>query len=210
MRLLPISLLLLAAPAAFAATLNFDEFGTTPLIDVNGLHTQGVTFGFTPGQAFYNQSVGTSGNALLSIDPVLSGSTSGVLTLTFDYATSLLRFDVLLASISTIDNSSQGANGGPAFTVLLSNGFSFNGGTTPLVNGGYSEGTFAYLGAPITSATISFFHGQDVSGLPVTDFGLDNLTFTNAPEPAAFFGIAGGLLVFGMIKRRQRGGERDL
>jgi hypothetical protein len=203
MRLLPLFVLLLAAPgASWAATINFAEFGTAPLVDVNGFHIQGVTFGFAPGQAFYNQSVGTVGNAVLSIDPVLSGSTSGVLTLAFDYSTSVLDFDILLLSVSTIDDSNQGLNGGPAYTVLLSNGLSFNGGTTPLVSGGYSEGEFSYSGAPITGATISFFNGMDMSGLPVSEFGVDNLTFA-APEPASFFGLAGGLLAMGMIKRRR-------
>ena len=71
---------------------------------------------------------------------------------------------------------------------------------------GYSEGAFSYSGTPIKTATISFFNGLDGFGLPVTDFGLDNLTFS-APEPASFFGLAGGLLALGMIKRRQPGGN---
>jgi len=129
-----------------------------------------MTFSFAPGQAFDNQSIGNSGNALLvgrsrSIRP-----TSGVLALAFDYLTSLLQFDILLQSISTIDDSNQGPNGGPAYTVLLSNGLTLNGGTTPQVSGGYSEGTFSYSGAPIIGAAISFFGGTDLSALPVTDF----------------------------------------
>ena len=205
MRLLPLFVLLLAAQCtSWASILTFGEFGTSPPIDVNGFHIQGVTFGFSPGRAFYNQTVGTSGNALLSVDPVLSGPTSGILTLTFDYATPLLAFDILLLSISTIDDSDQGLNGGPAYTVLLSNGLSFSRGTTPQPNGFYSEGEFVYSGAPIDWATISFFSGLDASGMPVSEFGLDNLTFL-APEPASFFGLAGGLLALGMIKRRQPG-----
>src|SRR3954451_7498270 len=145
MRLLPLFVLLLAAPgASWTRTITFDEFGAAPLTDVNGFHTQGVTFGFVSAQAFYNQTVGTVGNAVLSVDPLLSGPTNGVLTLTFDSATSLLRFDILLLSISTIDDSNLGANGGPAYTVLLSNGMSFTGGTTPQINGVYSEGIFTY------------------------------------------------------------------
>ncbi|MCU1336775.1 MAG: hypothetical protein JWO19_2356 [Bryobacterales bacterium] len=208
MRLLPLIALLLATPgASWAGTITFAEFGTAPLIDVNGFHTQGVTFGFAPGQGFYNQSVGTAGNALLSVDPVLSGSTDGVLTLAFDYSTSVLVFDVLLQSVSPIDDSNRGLNGGPAYTVLLSNGLSFNGSTTPLVSGGYSEGEFSYSGAAINGATITFFNGLDANGLPVSQFGFDNLTFV-APEPASFFGLAGGLLAIGMIKRRQPGSNR--
>ena len=128
MRLLPLVLLLAAQGASWATTLTFNEFGPAPLINVNGFHTQGVTFSFAPGQASYNQSIGTAGNALLSVDPVLSGPTSGVLTLTFDYSSTLLQFDILLLSIATIGDSSQDLNGGPAYTVLLSNGLSFQGG----------------------------------------------------------------------------------
>src|SRR5690242_20122065 len=109
------ALILATQGASWAGTITFDDFGSAPLIDVDGFHTQGVTFSFTSGQAFYNQSVGTTGNALLSVDPVLAGPTSGVLTLAFDYPTSLLKFDVLLLSISTIGDSSVDFNGGPAY-----------------------------------------------------------------------------------------------
>jgi len=167
MRLFLLFALLLAAPgASFASTLTFNEFGAAPLIDVNGFHTQGVTFSFAS-SAFYNQPVGTTGNALLSVDPVLSGPSSGELTLTFDDATPLLQFDILLLSIATIGDSSQDLNGGPAYTVLLSNGLSFQGGATPQIANGYSEGTFTYSGAPITGATISFFSAR-VRSLTVT------------------------------------------
>jgi len=205
MRLLPLFVLLLAAPGTSGAgTITFDEFGNSPLIDVNGFHTHGVTFSFTSGPAFYSQSVGTAGNALLSVDPVLSGPTNGVLNLTFDYSSTLLQFDILLLSIATIDDSIDGLNGGPAYTVVLSNGVSFSGSTTPYIGGGYSEGVFSYSGAPISGAAISFFSGMDMSGLPVTDFGLDNLSFVS-PEPVSFFGMAGGLLAIGMTKRRPTG-----
>jgi hypothetical protein len=79
--------------------LTFDEFGAVPLIDVN-CFTPRVTFSFAPGQAFYNQSVRISGNALMSVDPVLTGPTTGVLTLAFDYESTVLQFDILLLSIS--------------------------------------------------------------------------------------------------------------
>jgi hypothetical protein len=219
MRSLPLFLLLLSAPCALwsgTVTLDFAEFGTSPLLDANGIHTQGVTFGFNTGQAFYNQTIGTAGNTVLSVDPVLSGPTSGVLSLTFDAATPLLQFDVLLQSISTIDDSDEGFNGGPAYTVLLSNGLSFDQGTEPQISGGYSEGVFSYSGAPITSAAISFFNGFDASGLPVNEFGLDNLTFaagsstltgSGAPEPASFFTLSAGLLALGLFARRPAGGR---
>jgi hypothetical protein len=203
MRLVPLFFLLFAARSnSWAATINFNELGTSTPIDVNGVHLQGVLFNFIPGLASYNQMVGTAGNAVLSIDPVLSGSTSGTLTMTFDQPTTLLQFDVLLQSLDGIDSSSGGPNGGPAYTVLLSNGLSFNGATAPQLIGGYTEGEFLYTGAPVTSASISFFNGIDADGMSVGAFGIDNLTF-GAPEPASLFGLGGGLIALGLLKRRQ-------
>jgi len=189
-----------------AATIRFDELGTDALIDVNGLPFQNVHFGFSPGQAFFNQIVGTEGTAVLSIDPVLTGPTTGALTIAFDTPTTLLRFDIFLQSIFTIDDSDQGQNGGPAYTVLLSNGMSLAGGTTPQENGVYSEGEFVYSGDAIDGAVITFFNGVDVSGSPVLAFGLDNLTYdapeSSVPEPPTFLGMGIGLLTMLMNRRR--------
>ena len=128
-RLLPLCVVLLGVGnSSPAATIRFDELGTDALIDVNGLHVQNVHFGFSPEQAFFNQIVGTDGTAVLSIDPVLTGPTTGTLTIGFDSPTTLLRFDIFLQSIFTIDDTNQGPNGGPAYTVLLSNGMSLTGG----------------------------------------------------------------------------------
>jgi hypothetical protein len=203
MRLLSIFLLLLVGQIpSWSVTLGFAEFGTGSAIDANGIHINGVLLGFATNEAVYNQMVGTAGTAVLSIDPVLSGPTTGILTLTFDNPTPLLKFDILLQSIFPIDDSDQGFNGGPAYTVLLSNGSSISGSTAPQPGGLYSEGEFLYSGAPINSASISFFNGVDGGGMPVTAFGLDNLTFV-APEPASFLGLGGGLLAISLLKRRR-------
>lgn len=200
-RLLPLCVVLLGtASTSPAATLRFDELGTDALIDVNGVHIQNVQFGFSPDQAFFNQIVGTEGTAVLSIDPVLTGPTTGALTIAFDSPTTLLRFDILMQSIFTIDDSNQGPNGGPAYTVLLSNGMSLTGGTTPQANGVYSEGEFVYTGDAIDGAVITFFNGLDVSGSPVLAFGLDNLTYDSVPEPPTFLGMGIGLLAMFAIK----------
>jgi hypothetical protein len=178
MRLLPLCLLLLGTHStSCATTIQFDELGTASPINVNGVHIQGVLFGFSPDVAFFNDVVGTAGNAVLSVDPVLSGPTSGTLTLTFDLPTPLLRFDILPESIFPIDDSNQGLYGGPAHTVLLSNGLNLAEGTMPQPNGVYSEGEFVYSGQPINSAVISFFRGTDAGDMQVVAFGLDNLTF---------------------------------
>ena len=125
-----------------ATTIFFDEFGTTPLIDINGFHFEGVLFDFSPGHAFFNQTIGTNGNAEFSTDPVLGGPTTGILGLSFDSPVTLLQFDLLLRSVFPIDDSVFGPNGGPAYTVLLSNGTTINGSTAPQPDGAYSEGQF--------------------------------------------------------------------
>ena len=207
MKLLLLCLWLLAQSSSWATTIQFAELGTAPLTDANGVYIQGVHFRFASGQAFFNEGIGTVGTAVLSIDPVLAGPTAGILTLTFDQPTPWLQFNILLESIFTIDDSNQGPNGGPAYTVLLSNGLNLAGGTTPQPNGVYSEGTFLYSGTPIDSASITFFHGHDTSGMTVSTFGVDNLTF-GTPEPASFVGLGTGLILIGAIRRRRNGSGR--
>ena len=78
-------LLLMFSACSFASTLSFDEFGISPLLNVDGMHVFGVTFHFSPGAADYNGQIGTAGNAVLVADPLLTGPTTGTLTLAFDY-----------------------------------------------------------------------------------------------------------------------------
>jgi hypothetical protein len=115
----------------------------------------------------------------------------------------LLQFDLLLRSVFPIDDSVFGPNGGPAYTVLLSNGTSISGSTAPQPDGAYSEGQFYYSGAAFSGAVVSFFNGTDAGGSPVGEFGLDNLTFS-AAEPASALGLGTALLVLGIIGRRRR------
>jgi hypothetical protein len=193
-----------AASASRAATIHFDELGVASPIVANGVYLDGVHIGFSADQAIFNQMVGTDGNAVLSVDPVLSGSTSGTLSLDFDFPVTLLRFDILLQSISTIDDSAEGSNGGPAYRVLLSNGLVLQGGTAPQPGGLYSEGQFEYSGDPIRAAQISFFSGIDSGGMPVGAFGLDNLTVgtSNAPEPKTTLALLLGLALLLVRKWR--------
>jgi hypothetical protein len=193
---------------ATASTIDFSELGLGSPIDVNGLYTQGVQFGFSPGVAIYNGVAGTNGTAEWSLDPILLGPTTGILTLGFDVPTPILRFDILLQSIFPIDDSGIGIYGGPAYTVLLSSGATITGGTAPQPTGLYSEGQFQYSGTPITGATITFFNGIDLGGMPVTAFGIDNLTFGAAaaqdgvPEPGTFWILGAGLVGVSLLRRR--------
>jgi hypothetical protein len=187
---------------AQAATIHFDEFGTAPLVNANGVHIDGVLIGFSPGTAYYNQTIGTSGNAVFSIDPMLSGPTTETLTFSFGQNMSGLSFDVLLESIFPLDDSAFGWNGGPAYSVLLSNGQHFDGATEPQPDGFYSEGQFSYEGAAFNGAVVTFFSGTDAGGAPVIAFGVDNLTY-QAPEPATLLFLGAGLVALGLQRRRR-------
>jgi hypothetical protein len=193
----PLLLMLLLLPtSSLAATLHFDEFGTSSPISVDGLHAFGVTFNFTSGSADYNGNIGTSGLTVLVSDPLLTGPTNGTLTLTFDVPTPLLQFDLALNSADTISQ---------AYTVTLFSGDVFNGSTTPQALGVYSEGEFLYTGSPIGGATITFYSGQDSLGGNVSAFGLDNLTYdtSQTPEPATPFLLASALLALAVTRRRK-------
>ena len=192
-------LLLMFSACSFATTLSFAEFGTSPLLNVNGMHVFGVTFQFSPGEADYNGQIGTAGTAVLVSDPLLTGPTTGTLTLTFDDPTPLLQFDLVLLSLDTLSDTL------PAYTVALSSGQVINGSTTPQPGGLYSEGIFLYTGAPITGAAITFFNGFDSFGGQVAAFGLDNLTYETSaiPEPATQTLLASALLALGVIGKRK-------
>lgn len=196
-------LLTVVAPVGCLATvIQFDEFGTSLTVDANGAHLEGVTFLFGPGSADFNGMIGTSGNTVFLTDPVLTGPTTGTLTLLFDFPTPILQFDIALLSAAIIDDSSSGPNGGPAYIVTLSNGTVLNGGTAPQPTGVYSEGQFSYSGPAINSATITFFSGLDAQGASVNAFGFDNLGFTS-PEPGSVLLLTGGLVGLGLIRRRR-------
>jgi len=187
-------LALLLFPAdSFASVLNFDEFGTSTLLNADSMSVSGVTFHFNSGTAYYDGQIGDPMFAVLVTDPLLTGPTTGTLTMDFASPTSLLSFDVALNSLNTIDL---------AYTVVLSDGSVIVGSTTPQPGGLFSEGTFLYTGAPITGAWVTFFNGIDSTSGNVTDFGLDNLAF-DAPEPSSQLLLAGALLALGVIKKRK-------
>src|SRR5882762_8729476 len=102
-KLLILSTLLLALllfPAdSFASVLNFDEFGTSSLLNADTLSVAGVTFHFSAGTAYYDGHTLAAGFAVLVTDPLLSGPTTGTLTMDFASPTSLLSFDLVLLSL---------------------------------------------------------------------------------------------------------------
>ena len=204
-----LTLLVLLYPLVSAAsTLTFDELGTDTPVAVINLHIQGVTL--DDPNAVYNGMIGTAGTCILSDDPLMTGPTPGPLTIVFDSPTPLLEFDVVLQSVVPIGDSPTEDDGGPAFTVSLSNGLVLNESTQPQLGGIYSEGAFSYAGSPISGATVSFFSGEDSTGNTVEAFGLDNLTYETAseqtqqttPEPKTLFLLGLGCVSMVLVWRK--------
>jgi hypothetical protein len=161
----------MAAPASAATvtkTLTFDELAPTP---ANGLHTSGVTFGFTVGgKASTDATYGGSGPGKTKYvsDPCLEGDATGQLTLTFDKPTKLLQFGLALAAVNPLS---------PGFTVKLFSGTGASLGTFPVnttVPQFFSEARFTKKGLAIKKAVITF------DGADAPRFALDNLKYKAA------------------------------
>jgi len=168
---LPVAVLALAllpasAPAAKrTVTLTFDELSFVP---VNGVTIDGLTFGFTGGDATYGAfGPGTIVNVQ---DPSLEGSSAGTLTLSFARPTNVLEFGLALSTFGSLT---------PGATVALYNPGGHLRTTIPLNTDSivsYTEGRFAYAGGAIGSAVITF---DPTAGR----FALDNLTFEQKGVP---------------------------
>lgn len=186
--------LALAVPI-WATTITFGEL---PFQSVHGLTYQGVTFGFTVGgvpsaDGYYNEV----GPGILTYvqEPVLEGTTEGILALNFASPTPVLQFG---AALSTVNPVSPGLTVAlfdsalnPLGTILLD--------TSPLV--AFSEGLFSYSGTAVSRALIEF------DQIEAARFAIDNLTYgANGviPEPASAGLLGLGLAVFGWLRRRRR------
>jgi hypothetical protein len=201
------ALALLMPARSFATTLTFNEFGSSQLVSANNLQTSGITISFTPGQAYYNGLIGSDGHSVFAVDPVLTGPTTGILTVSFGAPTNTLAFDIVLQSIMPIGDSSSSPDGGPAYIVNLSSGANYSEATSPQPGGLYSEGQFRYSGPAISGASLSFYYGQDPSDNTVGAFALDNLTFdsgesTSTPEGGTLCMVGAGLVVLSLLIRQ--------
>jgi hypothetical protein len=208
---------LAAAAPASAVTLTFDELATQP---VQGLSTNGVTFGFTVGtqtsqDAVYNRP-GPTGSRVVS-GAALEGDARGVLTMNFASPTPVLNFGVALTAPSNLT---------PGLTVRLL-GPGAQAISTQALNttaaGILSEGAFSFSGTLLSSAVIDFNEGSLASSFR---FAIDNLTIqpgtslpgtgtgtspggapgtgnaVPAPPVLALAGI--GLFAMGLVRRRFR------
>ena len=163
----------MALPASVAAaappttTLTFDELNPQP---ANGLHFNGVTFGFTVnGAPSTDATYGGFGPGTTTYvqDPALEGTAGGRLTLQFDQPTTVFEFGLALSTFGTLQ---------PGARVELFNPGGHSRGTLPLNTQSlltFTEGRFSYHGGAIGAAVITF--------APAGRFALDNLTYRALP-----------------------------
>jgi hypothetical protein len=169
----------------------------------NGVHALGVTFTYTQGgnpssAATYGDIINTGTNGLAPLtDPVLDGPGDGVLTLTFDSASTFLSFDIALFS-QGVNSGGQVTIGGNTHTFTTIAGFG--------AAGLFSMTSFSWIPAsPFIQAVISFDAGT------AQMFVIDNLGYNvdppdaaPAPEPASFVFMGMGALLLGMLARSRR------
>lgn len=154
-----------AQAAKQTVTLAFNELPAQP---VNGVSLNGLTFGFTNGDATYN-AVGP-GSTVFVQEPLLEGSAFGTLTLRFARPTNRLEFGLALSTFFTLT---------PGATVALYNPGGHLRGLVPITTqslGSFTEARFVYSGGAIGSAVITF---NSAAGR----FALDNLTFEQKGVP---------------------------
>lgn len=179
---------LLASACALAASpplaadppptiLTFDE-PEAPFQSVDDLSMAGAVFGFKinnvdSSEAFYN-SFGP-GTLTHVTDPSLTGDAEGVLSVAFEAPTSLLEFGVALNTATPLTPGVVVNLYDEEANLLSSVGVDVTPTTDNLA---FSEGLFAYSGAPVKRAVLQF-------ALQPGSFAIDNLTYQRIPEPAS-------------------------
>jgi hypothetical protein len=211
---------LAAAAPACAVTLTFEELATQP---VQGLSTNGVTFGFTVGtqtsqDAVYHRT-GPTGSRVVS-GAALEGDARGVLTLNFASPTPVINFGVALTAPSSLTPGLTVRLLGPGAQAISTQSLN------TIAAGSLSEGAFNFSGTLLSSAVIDFNEGLLTSPFR---FAIDNLTVqpgtslpgtgtgaspeagagagnaVPAPPVVALAGI--GLFAMGLVRRRSSKGH---
>lgn len=155
-----------STPTPTPVTLTMDDL---PFQPVDGLGVGGVTFGFAIGGVpSSDASYGAFGPGIqhFAQDPVIEGTTQGMLTLNFAVPTAVLECDVTLSNSGTLM---------PGFSLQLFDARLTSLGVTDVdtsqpSDDSFSGGHFTYSGTPVLRAIVSF---SQAAGR----FAFDNLTF---------------------------------
>jgi hypothetical protein len=173
--------LLVGSPAS-AATITFDGDGLGLLFQpIDGLSLKGVTFGFSlPLDGFYNSTAGPGATNVVNLDDqTLEGSAFGELSMLFAAPVDSLKFATAL--------DRPNATLTPGLTVNLYDSLLNLISTTPVTTTTldlFTEAVFTYSGTAVKKATVTF---DATNGNPEAGgrFAMDNLSYTEAPEPPA-------------------------
>lgn len=166
---------------------------------VDGLWMEGVRFSYQQGGLpSLDAGVPTYvvGELLHVQDPVLEGSSDGVLMLSFDAPVTDVSFGIALQSESSLTDAVwvQAHLGGTLQDQRW---------LTLLPEVVFSEARYEFLGLNIDHLQVSF-------AMPGSRFVFDNLSYTpvasNVPEPTAHFLSVTGLLTLGALALRTRQG----
>jgi hypothetical protein len=187
---LAITVIVLGATSGRVSAREF-TFDELPFQPVDGISVQGVTFGFSVGEASstdaYYGSFGPGDLETIS-EPSLTGDSRGILTLDFAVPTGIVEFG---AALSTADALSPGYTV-ELFDLTLQSVGVFARDTAPSMGDlAFSESRFTYAGAPIKRAVIDF---ADAPG----SFAIDNLVIV--PEPTTTVPCA--VFFVGLLRRR--------
>lgn len=191
--LFPLVTLLLVVGSKSEALGQTQDF-SVPFQSVNEFRMSGVSFDYSiNGASSSDAFVGSYGpGELVAVsDPSLTGSSSGILTLSFDPPTPILQFGVALSTGETLSRGFEVQLFDTDDQLLDTLGVP----TKVLVEGpAFSEGEFRYDGAALTKAVISF---ADTTG----DFAFDNLVVV--PEPAGLTLAISGFALATLIRARR-------
>lgn len=172
----------------------FDEL---PFQSVDGLLFSRVQFAFlvdgVPSNDAYFASFGPG--ALTHVtDPSLTGNSVGILSFVFDVPTRVIAFG---AALNTASDLTSGLTVALFDASLRPLGVSPVHFTTAPGGLGFSEGHFAYSGAPVSKVVIDFADGPD-------SFAFDNLVFV-VPEPRSVGLLIAGAMVFFVLSSAKYG-----
>ena len=185
--------LISAGHSEAALTLSFSE---KPFLPIDGLHSKGVTFGFTVGEdpstnAYYHAT--KFGTTECVDDPSIGGNATGILTFAFTQPANLLEFGVA-QFVSPLPLTS-------GFTVRLSDPSHRSASVTRVAPSATHlwplKGLLKYRGGAVSRADIDFDEESEDDRFVMDDLMFNPIRpFITVPSPGALLlGSMGAALV---------------